>query len=49
MRTLTPDNVTGPASTAEAAASFATREPSDAYETEGLLNDPGTFDSTFDR
>jgi hypothetical protein len=48
MRTLTPDIVTGPMSTAEVAANFVPRDASDANETGGLLDVSGTFDFTFD-
>jgi hypothetical protein len=44
MRTLTPDIVTGPMSSAEVAANFVPRAASDADETEGLLDVSGTFD-----
>jgi hypothetical protein len=36
-------------STSEVTARFATRDPSDAHDTGGLLNVPGTFVFTFDR
>jgi hypothetical protein len=48
MRTLTPDIVTGPMSTAGVASAFVPRDPSAPYETGGLLDVPGTFDFTFD-
>jgi len=36
-------------SNSEVTARFATRDPSDAHDTGGLLNVPGTFVFTFDR
>ena len=48
MRTLTPDIVTGPMSTSEATSTFVPRDPSDTYETGGLLDVSGTCDFTFD-
>jgi hypothetical protein len=35
-------------STSEVASAFPPRDPSDTYETGGLLDVPGTFDFTFD-
>jgi hypothetical protein len=47
MRTLTADIVSGPMSTSEVAPAFVPRDPSDTYETGGLLDVSGTFDFTF--